>query len=165
MTAVPFSAGNYTFTLSKGANTTAYLLIRLKHCLFPQNDDAFISSTEFTTNSATHPQRVQVLPLNIRVTECAKETFAPLTTLMEIYVQKNTVTNPTSVTLMADTTSALYGSPSLADPLCAVKEWFISTTTTTTKITSADPLYDKFNVAMTSEMGPLTINSQEAPSE
>ena len=86
LTTIPFSAGNYTFTLSEGAKITAYLLIRMKHCIFPQNDDAFISSTQFTTSSVTHPQRVQMLPFNISLSECALETFAPLTTLKEIYV-------------------------------------------------------------------------------
>ena len=88
-----------------------------------------------------------------------------MTTLKQIYVQRNTITNPNSVTLMADIVSGLYGTPSLADPLCAVKEWYISTTTSTSKITNADPMYSKFNLATTSVLGPLTIDSYETASE
>ena len=55
ITTVPFSAGMYTFTLTKGNNNTFELIIRLKHCIFPQSDDVFLPQTNFLTNAATHP--------------------------------------------------------------------------------------------------------------
>jgi hypothetical protein len=97
------------------------------------------------------------------MTNCKAETFTAKATKKEYYLQRNAATNAAAFELAADVKD-FFNSPSEA--LCAIKEWYLSSTASTSKLPSSDALAIKFNQQSRSVvMGPLTVKLSETASE
>lgn len=105
--------------------------------------------------------------MNLTFTHCGSETFTAINPQKIYYVQRNSPTSPTAFVLSFDVVTDLFYGPPI-EPLCAIKEWYMSLPTSTTKLLTSDPLAIKFNQdsrSLNAFLDTLNVNTVEPPSE